>query len=313
MDNKPIISVVIPMYNCEDYIRRCIGSVLSQTYKNIECIVVDDGSTDTSLMICQELEKKDSRLQVYHIENGGVSAARNYGMSKTHGKFVTFVDSDDYIDSNVYENVVQSLNGRENVIVSYAMKKKIGNQENVIAFEHKDIVDDFINYPIYMHSVCNKIFPRLAVDNLRFDTDISVCEDFLFVFKAVLVSNDIIFCDNCYYHYEDNPNSASQIGLNEKWIADYEAVYERASQSCNKNQKQKYKKLLDYQKMYHAMVFLTCPEFYDSKAYREANPEKLVWTFTNRMDFFLMSLLSNVKIDCVSRLYVLAKNRLRKK
>ena len=95
-----MVSVIIPIYNCEKYLNECISSVLGQTYKDFELILVDDGSTDNSLNICYEFAKKDSRIIVIHQENGGVSSARNKGLKNAKGEFITFVDSDDYVEND---------------------------------------------------------------------------------------------------------------------------------------------------------------------------------------------------------------------
>jgi glycosyltransferase involved in cell wall biosynthesis len=108
MDNKPTISIIVPVYNTEKYLRRCLDSIVAQTFKDYECIIVDDGSTDGSAAICDEYEKKDSRFKVLHKENEGVSAARNVGIEYAEGEFITFVDSDDYLSSvylrDLYDN-----------------------------------------------------------------------------------------------------------------------------------------------------------------------------------------------------------------
>lgn len=107
--NAPLISVVIPVYNIEEYLERCVNSVCVQTYSNLEILLVDDGSTDRSGMLCDELAKKDARIKVFHKENGGSSSARNLGLSKANGEFVGFVDSDDYISENMYELLCRAI------------------------------------------------------------------------------------------------------------------------------------------------------------------------------------------------------------
>jgi len=99
------ISVIIPVYNVIDFLKECLGSVLNQTYKNLEIILVDDGSTDGSSQICDEYKKKDRRIQVIHKENGGLSDARNYGMKYAKGEYIAFLDSDDYVENTMYEKL----------------------------------------------------------------------------------------------------------------------------------------------------------------------------------------------------------------
>ena len=105
----PLITVMIPMYNTEKYVKKCITSLFNQTYKNIEIIVVDDGSTDNSLRICENLAKRDHRLKILHQENRGVSAARNIALNESQGDYLVFVDSDDYVRKNYIRNLYRVI------------------------------------------------------------------------------------------------------------------------------------------------------------------------------------------------------------
>ena len=102
-DNLPLISVVLPVYNVENYLEKCLNSVVKQTYKNIEIIIVNDGSLDSSIDICNKYANKDSRIKVFTKPNGGLSDARNFGIKKSMGEFITFIDSDDYVTDDYVE------------------------------------------------------------------------------------------------------------------------------------------------------------------------------------------------------------------
>lgn len=102
MENEPLISIVVPVYNVESYLVNCVSSIIEQTYKNLEIILVDDGSTDKSKKICDDLAKKDKRIKVIHKDNGGLSSARNAGIDVAKGEYIGFVDSDDKINKNMY-------------------------------------------------------------------------------------------------------------------------------------------------------------------------------------------------------------------
>ena len=108
-----LISIIVPVYNVENYLRKCVDSIINQSYKNLEIILVDDGSTDSSGKICDEYSLKDSRIKVIHKKNGGLSDARNAGMEIASGDFWGFVDSDDYIDSDMYSVLLENLLGAE--------------------------------------------------------------------------------------------------------------------------------------------------------------------------------------------------------
>ena len=103
---KPKISIIVPVYNTEKYIRQCLDSILNQTYQNFECLLINDGSSDNSLSIAESFAQNDSRMKVFTKENGGPSSSRNYGLNKVSGEFITFVDADDYIDEYMIENMI---------------------------------------------------------------------------------------------------------------------------------------------------------------------------------------------------------------
>ena len=109
MEQDYLISIIIPVYNVEKYLRKCLDSIINQTYKKLEIILIDDGSTDNSGKICEEYAKKDDRIIVIHKENAGVSSARNRGIELANGKYIGFIDSDDWIEENMYETLYQNL------------------------------------------------------------------------------------------------------------------------------------------------------------------------------------------------------------
>ena len=106
---EPKISIIVPVYNVEQYLERCVESLINQTYKNIEIILVDDGATDNSGQLCDELAQRDPRIVVYHKVNGGLSDARNYGIDKASGDYIGFIDSDDFIDDDMYEVLLSNI------------------------------------------------------------------------------------------------------------------------------------------------------------------------------------------------------------
>ena len=104
-----MISVIVPIYNTEKYLKRALNSLLKQTYQDLEILLIDDGSTDSSLKICQEYAKKDHRIKVFHQENKGVSVVRNFGLSVAKGEYISFLDSDDYMEPNMLQTLYQNL------------------------------------------------------------------------------------------------------------------------------------------------------------------------------------------------------------
>ena len=127
---KPLISVIVPAYNVEKFIGKCIDSILRQSFKDFEVLLIDDGAKDSTPEICDACAKKDSRIKVYHKENGGLSDARNYGIDRMQGKYVTFIDSDDYVDSGYFEYLYGLITQEEDIQIAICGKKSVREDEN---------------------------------------------------------------------------------------------------------------------------------------------------------------------------------------
>lgn len=213
---KKMISIIVPIYNGKDYINRCVKSLLMQNYKNIEIILVDDGSVDSTLVQCRELEKQDSRIVVIHKKNEGVSAARNAALNYAHGEYITFCDIDDYVEKNIYTQMVYSMEasncdivicGRYNVTegrreaVVYGVEKEWDNNEAC----RRCIFDSYV-----MGSVWNKLFTREVIENVRFDTSLEYCEDMLFLASVLKQKNiRVFYLNEPLYNYVQNSKSVT--------------------------------------------------------------------------------------------------------
>lgn len=221
---KNLISIIIPVYNVENYLKKCLESIINQTYTNLEIILVDDGSTDNSGKICDEFLKKDKRVKVFHIENKGVSAARNYGFKKSSGEYIIFIDSDDVLDFNMikilFKNIINysaeisacgyaifEING--NVYLKYGTKK-------IYNFNKKEALKSFFSETSFGVGVWNKLFKKGVISNLKFYEKLKVNEDRLFLFEAIMNSNKIIYDDQCLYKYIKRENSATTSKFSEK-------------------------------------------------------------------------------------------------
>ena len=147
-----LLSVIVPIYNVEDYLNRCVDSIINQTYKNLEIILVDDGSPDNCPQMCDDYAKKDSRIRVVHKENGGLSDARNAGMKVATGEYVSFIDSDDYISLDFYETLFQTMVDNDSDIVECSVVKFYENEKfdeysddlKVTNYETVDALDGLI-------------------------------------------------------------------------------------------------------------------------------------------------------------------------
>lgn len=191
-----MISIIVPVYNTDKYLERCVNSLLAQTYKNIEIILVDDGSKDNPPKICDEYLKLDSRVRVIHKENSGVSAARNLGILKSKGKYIMFCDSDDYVSPFWCESMLMLIE-RANIDLGICRYARVLERQNELIFENKDSNKD-IKYlkknrffELYLSELINmpwnKIYKAeiIKAHNLKMNEDIEYNEDLLFVMEYI--------------------------------------------------------------------------------------------------------------------------------
>ena len=127
--NQELVSIIVPIYNVENYLRQCLDSIVAQTYQNFECLLINDDSPDNSADICREYVKKDSRFRYFEKENGGVSSARNLGIERSKGKYITFIDSDDWVDSDYVETLYDELI-KENADIAVSTYKRFEMGDN---------------------------------------------------------------------------------------------------------------------------------------------------------------------------------------
>ena len=219
--NKKIkLSIVIPVYNVEDYVAKCLDSLINQTYSNLEIICVNDGSTDNSLKILNRYKEKDKRIIVIDKPNGGVSSARNTGIDVSNGEYITFVDSDDYIDTDAYENCLKIIKEKDADVLAFGY---IVEPEHVVNNRFKQDkyytrFECFKNEFNSNSSVWNKIFRTNIIKNnhIRFAEDVSYAEDSLFL-KMVFPHTKIVLASpNSYYHYVQRDSSIEQTYSYEK-------------------------------------------------------------------------------------------------
>lgn len=222
MINNSLISVIVPVFNREKYIQKCINSIQNQTYKKLQIIIVDDHSNDNSVRICEELSKKDSRISIIHNNNKGVSSARNAGLDIADGEWITFVDSDDTIDLENYEKALKENEKYNADIVCWGMKY-IKN-ESIVSYDNSKKTIHFssnINYitkiPNY-RSICNKLIRKEIAKSIYFDSNIAYGEDLLFFLDCFFNSKQLLIIGNFnpYNYYQHNENSTNKIDENYK-------------------------------------------------------------------------------------------------
>lgn len=212
LNRDELISIVIPVYNVEKYLSRCIESVINQTYKNLDIILVDDGSTDNSGMICDEYANRDKRIRVIHKINVGLSSARNTGIEKCKGKYITFIDSDDWIELDFIEYMYEPFKTKNvdisisRLIVSYQNKNnKIINRKSKtypqLWISDKNIAIEMLLYrKVFTNSACGKLYKKLIFDNIKFPVG-RIYEDFAILYKIIDLCNCICIQEKSGYHY----------------------------------------------------------------------------------------------------------------
>lgn len=215
---RNMISVIIPVYNVEGYLEECLESILNQTYKKLEIILVDDGSTDNSGRICDKYKKLDERVIVIHKINGGLSSARNCGLQIAKGEFIAFVDSDDYIDLHTYEETLGCMLKYNCDIVEFRIcGRDIDSNEKVIEMDkdevmYKHISSDF-EYPNV--AVWNKLYKENVIRNLRFPEG-KIHEDYMFQCVALKNCKKYIFLNQSFYYYRIRENSITHTNFSVK-------------------------------------------------------------------------------------------------
>lgn len=209
-----LVSIIVPVYNVEEWLDECVESLVNQTCKNIEIILVDDGSTDKSGIKCDEWALKDDRITVVHKKNGGLSSARNAGLDVFTGDYVTFIDSDDYIEDTAIDTMLNEIKGQNVDIVRCAMNQVIGKQildKRDMDCEKKYSKEELLKGYYYYNdgmcgSVCDKLFRSHFFNDLRFPEGLN-SEDYYVLFKIYLKANGMYYDNKRFYNYRLRANS----------------------------------------------------------------------------------------------------------
>ena len=221
---KPQISVIVPVYNGEKYLRRCLESLQRQTLQKWQAIFVDDGSVDNSGKILDQFAKEDARVIVIHKKNAGVSAARNDGIKKADGFYIHFMDVDDEIDSEYYQCMFEAANGADIVGSGFVSDSKYSSD---LVYKKQHILVTLFGKLFWSQALLKSFVWRylfktdfIRKNNLSFDTSLISQEDAVFVLQSFVVANKVIIVPNVNYHYLFNENSA----LNKKDAAHREKL-----------------------------------------------------------------------------------------
>ena len=219
----PTLSVVVPIYNVEKYLKQCLDSLINQTLSNIEIILVNDGSTDNSEAICQSYAEQDSRIKLFSKPNGGLSDARNFGLQKVTSPIVGFVDSDDYVDLNMFQVLIE-LKQRSHAEIAVGGVKMAANdgdvymvravQDELIADRH-DAMEELLKSKRITNSVCNKVFDTALFDQITFPVG-KLYEDEFVTYKLFDRAKKVAMTNKVFYYYRSSPTSITHKPFSER-------------------------------------------------------------------------------------------------
>lgn len=300
MKQDALVSIIIPVYNVERYLARCVDSVLTQTYPHLEVILVDDGAKDASGSICNEYARKDSRVRVIHKENGGLSSARNAGIDIASGDFLQFVDSDDWIEPDAVESMLAAAQTHQAELVvagRWDVSEKTGEKKKGLCPARQEVVSGeemvsrIFRWDNCDSSACDKLYSRRLFREVRFPLGV-VCEDVPIMYRIVLDAGKVALLDKPIYNYFHRGGSITYTTVSERnfhfaqhtavilpWIREHypqleeEARYLRvrslvyAVQSVDLSSPEDYKKFREAcgkerrELRKHTLFFLTCSLF----------------------------------------------------
>ncbi len=241
-----MISVIVPVYNVEPYLRKCLDSIIGQTYRNLEIIVVDDGSTDGSGKICDEYRKKDERITVFHTENRGLSAARNYALDRLQGNYVAFLDSDDWFEENALQTFFNTAQNTEADIVACRFYQEFrdktvesGGSEKEFIVKDENILKTMVVDHKITEDVWNKFYRANLFSSIRYPEG-RIFEDKATTYELLRKSEKLAYIPDCLIHYRNRKNSLSNIH-SMKSLVDYWVVYRERFETLGSISEQYYK------------------------------------------------------------------------
>ncbi|MBO5477505.1 MAG: glycosyltransferase family 2 protein [Clostridia bacterium] len=241
-----LVSIIIPVYNVEEYINRCIDSVVGQTYNNLEIILVDDGTKDNSGIICDNRAKEDKRIKVIHKENGGLGSARNSGIKNATGEYLLFLDSDDYIEKNTVEKMLKEAKKGYDIVccgfdrVDEETKVVFSKEMITMPFDELEITEKNIMETAFLNpSGWGKLFKKDIIKNVWFSEDKRAIEDTLFYLEIIPKTKKIKYIKEILWHYMVRPGSLilsiteEKANLFEENLLEIKNIYEK-NKYCEK-------------------------------------------------------------------------------
>ena len=238
MGKKYLVSIIIPVYNVKKYLRQCLESVVQQSFSNIEILLIDDGSTDGSESICEQYASKDRRIVLFHTENRGLAAVRNYGLDHATGDFIAFIDSDDWFELNTIEILIKyALQYDADIVACRCYKefvdKAISSRklDDFAVFTNEKALCELICFNNIGQGVWNKLYRRELFEDLRFPVG-RLYEDVFLTYRLIANARKIVWLPNMLYHWRMRAKSITHLitlkNYVDRWTAYYN-VYEALS------------------------------------------------------------------------------------
>ena len=323
-----LISIIVPIYKVEDYLAKCVDSILYQTYCDIEVILVDDGSPDRCPLMCDEYALRDSRVKVIHKENGGLSSARNAGLDIASGNYIGFVDSDDWIASDMYETMLDNMRKHSSDLVICGtyyvyedcniIHKETPAQE---AWDSDEALELFLTGKLFTVMACDKLYKHNLFDHLRFPKG-KLHEDEFIMHEIYGISRKISFLNAAKYYYRQRTNSIMGVRGAQSLLNTYEAYRSRFDYIKQRNPKllpYAAVPLLEYEVFLHnlkranlsveEMSYLTALEAYRDD-FNNINPSAVVKEMP--LKSYFKAHLKNVMFSLHPSVYINFMNALRK-
>lgn len=233
--DTPLISVIVPVYKVEAYLDRCVQSIVDQTYQNLEIILVDDGSPDNCGAMCDAWAARDNRIKVIHKENGGLSDARNAGLAVASGEYVGFLDSDDWIDTQMYQCLYEAIKVTDSDIASCGARRVWLDERPTVelckvnrscVLEREAAMEALINANGLVQTVWNKLYRKRIIETLFFLKG-QIYEDEFWTWQAIARARRVVTIPESYYNYLQRTDSIMGRGFSEKYLQVVQAKIER--------------------------------------------------------------------------------------
>jgi glycosyltransferase involved in cell wall biosynthesis len=247
------ISIIVAAYNVENYIEKCLESITLQTYKDLEILVVNDGSTDKTYEKIKKLSISDERVIIINKPNGGLSSARNAGLDNATGDYIGFIDGDDYIANDMYETLLSNMQNTSSDISVCKVQRVYKNQSmiesnsnSIIVLNNTEGLRSLLEAKIIHHYAVDKLYRRDLFEGIRYPEG-KIFEDVFTTYKLFAKANKTVYCDSAKYYYVQRANSILRNSFNERKLEYLEAIKE-----MNKYIDNNYTELMDYTKFYYA-------------------------------------------------------------